>query len=822
MNELAKILKGLLAADKIVGCVFCFAFYGGQLFGQHSDLIVDGLVLDATTKESIPGASVRIPDSDLFAITDSHGKFSITGIDSNVTRLAVSCFGYCDSTCPVNCPEGLSSINKSKQPVKIYLNPSSTKLGSVIVEGGFQSEGGTKSIAQITMSKAQISSDPTRSLATLLEGESGIAIASHGVSIQRPIIHGLSGNRILILNNGLKHGFQNWGSDHAPEIYLSTAEEISVIKGAAGVRYGAEALGGAIVVRPNILPLDNPLYARVKTGYQSNGKGYFANMSTGLGGKYISYFLNAGYVKIGDRNASKCLLTNSGKEERSASFGVRFNRGKWNAEVYYSLVDQNLAILRSSIAESGTAFVKAVNSDEPYFIRPFSYDINEPNQLLCHHTGKGKLSWHYASDAKVSFTVGRQLNQRQEYDVRRNEDKPILDLDLITTEYQLEWKHPSWLGLSGVIGGQIFEQDNDNNPGTGTTPLIPNYNTYRRSAFLVESWQGGANTWELGIRIDNEWNSARGRKTNQDIFRDEYEFTNVTASIGMLRELSETTTFRSNLGTAWRSPNMAELFSFGQHGFKTSFGLLRYQIHQDKGLTTSRVLRMSESGVGPEKGYKFVNEFSTNNSGNQYSVAAYAHYIENYIFERPFAVLGTIRGPMPAFIFDQTNAAFVGLDLTWERNWSKYFESTLGGSYLWSRNIRDDEPLIGQPPIRINSDVSCKIEKIGPFKEGKFSVSPSYTFRQFQAPRTIRPEELIEGEVKVTKDSEIFDFKDAPDDYFLLDASWSFGWKDFTSSVTVRNVLNSSYRSYLNDTRYFADEVGRNFLFTVGYTFNNK
>ena len=46
----------------------------------------------------------------------------------------------------------------------------------------------------------------------------------------------------------MRHGFQNWGIDHAPEIDISSADNISVIKGAAGVRYGPEALGGVVLV----------------------------------------------------------------------------------------------------------------------------------------------------------------------------------------------------------------------------------------------------------------------------------------------------------------------------------------------------------------------------------------------------------------------------------------------------------------------------------------------------------------------------------------------------------------------------------------------
>ena len=68
----------------------------------------------------------------------------------------------------------------------------------------------------------------------------------------------------------------------------------------------------------------------------------------------------------------------------------------------------------------------------------------------------------------------------------------------------------------------------------------------------------------------------------------------------------------------------------------------------------------------------------------------------------------------------------------------------------------------------------------------------------------------------------IFDFKDATEGYFLLDIGWRFSYKDLSASVTVNNLLNTRYRDYLNDMRYFADEPGINVLFTLNYLFKSK
>ena len=331
----------------------------------------------------------------------------------------------------------------------------------------------------------------------------------------------------------------------------------------------------------------------------------------------------------------------------------------------------------------------------------------------------------------------------------------------------------------------------------------------------------GKNTLEAGIRFDFETNDVRGRETNQDIFRDNYSFTNFTGSLGYVRQLSENSTFRSNLGTAWRTPNMEELFSFGQHGFKTIFGLLRFQ-DNDGQLSTSEVVPLDESEVEPERGYKFINEFQTFKNGNVHNLTVYSHYIENYIFDRPIGVFGTIRGPMPAFFFDQVDALFFGADYNWKKEYTETWTGTFGLSFLWSTNIGDNDPLINQPPISTNYELQWNQGKFWKLDSSKWTLRPSYTFKQFQAPRTITPESLVDGSVEIDTSSEIFDFADPTDGFFLLDVSWNFKWKNLNGSVTVQNLLNTSYRNYLNEMRYFADEPGRNFIFSLNYQFKSK
>src|SRR5690606_20859395 len=91
-------------------------------------------------------------------------------------------------------------------------------------------------------------------------------------TIAKPVINGMHSNRVLIVNNGIKQEGQQWGSEHAPEIDPFIASQITVIKGAESVRYGAEAIGGVILVEPAPLPINKELSGNLDLVGSSNGQ----------------------------------------------------------------------------------------------------------------------------------------------------------------------------------------------------------------------------------------------------------------------------------------------------------------------------------------------------------------------------------------------------------------------------------------------------------------------------------------------------------------------------------------------------------------------
>src|SRR5690606_33154577 len=97
-----------------------------------------------------------------------------------------------------------------------------------------------------TLNKAQLQQVQGTSLAAQLQSIPGVSMLQTGGTIAKPVINGMYGNRVLILNNGVRQQGQQWGAEHAPEIDPYIANQLTVVKGAESVRYGSDAIGGVI------------------------------------------------------------------------------------------------------------------------------------------------------------------------------------------------------------------------------------------------------------------------------------------------------------------------------------------------------------------------------------------------------------------------------------------------------------------------------------------------------------------------------------------------------------------------------------------------
>jgi len=775
---------------------------------------IEGRVYDQVTKEPLGYVSVQIANTSMGTVTDEEGRFVFSGLCEKEHDLLFSRIGY-------------TSVQHHHDfhhaVMEIYMAEEVFELEGITVEGKALSKGDLETGTGVRLTVEQLEASRTEAFGDVVSKIAGVNTISTGQNIVKPMIHGLHSNRILVINNGVRHEFQNWGSEHAPEIDASLASEIEVIKGAATVRFGPDALGGVILVNPRKVELSSPWTASLDLTGKSNGQSGEAMASIGKGFKWWSIHGGASVVQQGDLHAPDYMLTNTGKEERSAYGSALIHLlPELDIEVFYSHVDQTLGILSASVFGSLADLSLAIERDTPLIVDPFSYNIDAPRQEVSHDLFKANARFVGKKHA-LQLQYGQQINQRKEFGVRRG-TAPNIDLELLTRSLDLQYKHPHLGKLKGHLGAQWLQQANDNLPGTGTVPFIPNYDMDKFGVYLIESFGWGENhLLEFGTRFDVMEAAITGREPDNTIYRNTIRYQNFSATLGYMGKLGKYSSFRSNIGTAWRPPNVAELYRFGQHSFFLEYGLWRYTIDErfDFVSTSQGILDESDREVPSEVGYKWINTYNLDKPNFRLEATGYVNYIENFIYAKPGGLTKTPRGFFVYFIYDQTNALLWGLDLAATWKYSKQLEAQFQGSYLWSKQIDENDFFAGQPPAKLSYELEYR-PSIARLRNTSVQLGANYTFRQFQHPRILSVHEFINAYQndldRFANDASDFDILPPPDGFFLLDAAFKTQWRKLKVQFQVRNLLNTRYRSYTDRLRYFADGLGRNLIFSVGYS----
>lgn len=769
---------------------------------------VSGLVLDIAENEPIPFANVMVSGSTKGATTDISGRFLIEGICMEEFDLIITYVGYKTTK------HHHDSYHKNPT---IMLAPDNQMLESIVVEGEYNATSmNTLKIDQLD--PEVLAGNQSESLAQLAGNIAGLSMLSTGQNVMKPIIHGLHSNRVLIINNGVRHEFQNWGIEHAPEVDPSQVASLEVLKGAATVRYGPDALGGVILVNPAKLELYSGFKGTINSTLNSNGKSGDLALNLRNGWHKWVVAVQGSLTKQGDLKAPNYQLTNTGKMEYSFSTNIRYHIHKLDLEAYYSRFHQNLGILRGSVNGNLVDLAQAMISDVPQYTTEFSYDVNNPRQEVDHDLFKlkGVLTF---SDQNFIFQYAYQKNHRLEYDVRRgaNNDNPSINLELNTHSLDLDWNLPPLGSVTSIAGIQWIYQDNNNLPGTNTIPYIPNFNSTRLGIYTIEHFDMGDWLYELGLRYDFQFTFARGYDSRNEEFSSDLTFNQLTGSAGVKRTYKNFD-IHANLGLAWRPPNVAELYSFGKHGASIEYGLWRYELTDDQ--VEIRVLGESDNPIKSEIGWKWLNNLTFQKGRDQFAITTYLNLIENYIYTRPAGIINTIRGAFPYFLYQQTNALLAGLDYTFERAIDKSIVLKSSGNYLWSKDIKNNDVFVEMPTTRISLSMEFSVcpDFLG---KSSFEIGGTYHFRYFQAPDVINPEQFISETVDLQAlTASNFDFMAAPPGYFLPTLKWRASKDRWSWQIQAFNLFNQTYKIYTDRLRYFADQQGRNFRVSLGYILN--
>lgn len=675
--------------------------------------------------------------------------------------------------------------------------PQTKKLKEVVVQGEKRPVGISSVASKLNTSK--IDQSTGQSLAAMLEKISGLSSIQTGVGTAKPVIHGMHGNRILIVNNGARQNGQQWGESHAPELDMSSSDAVYVVKGAESVRYGSEAMGGVIVMEPRGLPYHlRQVEGKVNLLYSSNGRRYGGNtlIEGSLGkGQHIAWRAQGSYTNGGDRYTGKYILNNTGEREQNFALALGGRYRHTRLELFYSRYDAEQGIMLAAQMGNVDALKERIAIGQPLVFTPWTRRIDFPKEHVVHHNLTTRLEYDTHSLGTLRYQFTWQDDARKEYRIRRKDSSiPEVDLRLKSQQHQLRWTwQPNpW---QSEAGAQYQHINNYSIAGNGIPPIIPNYVEDSWGVYAIQRYQGKQWGLEGGLRLDGQRTSAAGYNLVGQYYGGERSFTNFTYSLGGRVQLARGLTLRSNLGAAWRAPHVHELYSNGSdHG-------------------TAAFVR-GDDQLKSEQSHKFITSLIYRNSKLSISIDAYLQWVHNYIYDAPQKnadgtpmLVPLLSGTYPVFQFLQTDAFFRGFDLEakWEvMPWLSY---ELRTALILANEEKTKAYLPYIPPMRVDHSLSIKLPKCS---------------RSFDSDLTL-------GHRYVSKQTKFDPYKDlttdTPPAYHLLSAELSCTWslnrygRELGLRIIADNLLNTHYKEYTNRARYYSHDLGRDIRILLSYKF---
>jgi iron complex outermembrane receptor protein len=587
-------------------------------------------------------------------------------------------------------------------------------------------------------------------------------------------------NRISIINDDSKQEGQQWGTEHAPEIDPLSAGSIEVIKGASTLRYGGDAMGGVIRVLPAKFRDTSYTSISLIAKGETNPKG------GQLGLKVENYIervaLGQRFVINGKRNgdgkASEHILSNTGFAQLSGSYYAMLHKGKNRTSVNASAYVQRIGILATSHIGNLTDLNRALASDTPLISRPFTYEILSPSQLIQHYAGKLKWEYDHKKLGKISASYTIQHNHRQEFDDHNSATAAALDLNLLTQQinlvgdkhlHHLRWQYGStYERQQNVFEGRYF---------------VPNYRRYKTGIFSILSIEKDIYLLEGGLRYD--WQNTNTYRYEKDILLNEkFTFSGISANLSGWRKMNEDIKVHLSAATRFRSPDINELFSNGLHH-------------------GTAALEFGNLNLKQERSYSLNAALIYNHNRLRIQGEPYFHYFQNYIYLKPSGETQlSIRGAFPVFSYIQTDATYKGIDIDLRYRLTSKWLAEVQAALLYVKDTKNNSFIFGIPAQRFRGQLKYTFAKMLSIHNGYWWIGPSYTTRQ----RRVENDE---------------DFTSTPNAYLLLDCELGAQYKDtqLHFSIGAKNILNTSYRDYMNRYRYYADDLGIQFYISLNYKF---
>jgi len=632
-------------------------------------------------------------------------------------------------------------------------------------------------------------------LGATLANELGVSATGYGAGSSRPVIRGLEGSRVQILQNGLSVGdVSNISQDHAVGNNMQNAHQVEILRGAAALLYGSGSSGGLVnVVNDRILTnLPDRATGAINTSYETvnNGRAGSLEVDGAIGSVAI-------HVDTAINNANNYRIPGSSTQSQGEPIGgwtvpPSGNGGNnYKGKLPNSFSNQNnLGVGVSYIGQSGYTGISVERLNNNYGIpTPEGGSINQSqNRYDFQHETRDPFNGF----STFKFSAANSNYNHTEFN---NAGEAAALWKNIANEARFELAHNPLFGWKGIFGAQATASSlNATEVGTGSYAIVPPTKTNSNALFWIEEGKWNSLQGNLGLRYNSvaqnpntsttleAQDTAQGTPT-PGITLQNRNFNLMSYSAGGLWNFIQGHGAGLAYTVSQRAPSAQELYSYGAHESTATFDIGNPNLSKE----TSHNLEFNlQRNIGILRGKASVY-------ANRFNNYIYGYYTGNSISN------GGQEGDGFSVVTSQQAAATIkGIEGELTYNWreqglgGRVFGDASQGSFDAGGNL----PL--QPAPRLGAEVA--------HQRNGWLTSATYVY-SYQQNRLASWEQ-----------------GPAPS-YNLLNAGISYTEKiqqvNWTVYLNMRNLLNEQIRYATTPmaVRLYAPQPGRSFMVGLRGTF---
>lgn len=595
-----------------------------------------------------------------------------------------------------------------------------------------------------------------QSVMQTIQDAPGVSVNTTGAGIAKPVVRGLSSQRVLTLTDGVRQEGQQWGDEHGPEIDAHGVDRVEIVRGPQSLLYGPEALSGVINVIRRPLKIDAESF---RVGGLLALDGFSHNKQTAGSielrgeGRGAGVALRASGRDAEDIRTPQGRLRNSGMNERDlgASAGVRVGPATVLGD--FSQFRQNLKIHKNPATDPDATTYQFVGHEKAIL------RAKSPVPL-----------------GSLEASGGWQRNDRREFEAL-GDSSPALNLVLDTYTGDLKFHHEPLGPFEGTLGVSGATQRNDSR---AAERLIPGYNQKDLGVFLFEELPVGAVTFSGGARYDTRRMSVTPDES-LGVAAQIKRYQSVSGAFGASWAFAEGWALVANIGTGWRAPSPFELFVNGEHE-----GTGRFEV--------------GRSDLRPERSINKDVSLRHHSGSAQAEFSAFHNRVNHFIFARPTGTNDAGSG-LPIFNISQANATLIGAEAAVKWQALEWLGMNAGIDALRAQNDDLRQPLPQMPANRVKLGARLSQKTLGPVKNPYVSA----------ASRLVARQKRTEANETQTAGYGLVDFGAGAEVPFLGKAA--------SVDLGVDNAFDLPYRDHLSRYRAYALNAGRSFTLRLSVPF---